>query len=293
MNRLLVSICVFLVFSPSRADHPVTMWEMPGERNRIYLLGSVHLLRESDHPIPSVIYAAYDDAEALIMEIDLDDTDPAAMSSLILELGLNKRGETLRSQLGASAYSRAGRLARQIDISLDSMAIYRPWFAAVRIEVIVASRLGFDSSQGIEARLTALAASDGKNISGLETEREQMLILSGLSKPAQREMLLQVLADGKDMEDTLDSLIDAWRIGDVQFLEQQMLSDIDNNSELYDSIVVDRNKKWIARIEDLIDQSDDYLVVVGALHLVGPDGVPELLRERGYSVTQMNQASGR
>ncbi len=82
------------------------MWQIDGMNNRIYLLGSIHLLREKDHPIPSAIYDAYDDAETLIMELDMDDVDPIATQAMTVELGLIQDDRTLADLLGPETYAR-------------------------------------------------------------------------------------------------------------------------------------------------------------------------------------------
>ena len=286
-----LALIAILFAGQSLAQHPVTMWEVQGENNRIYLLGSIHLLRSTDYPLPAPIYDAYADAETLIMELDMDDMDQGAMQAVVVELGINADGETLENQMGPAAWSKAQRLAARIEIPLDNMTVSKPWLAAMSIEIILMRRMGFDASQGIESHLTSKALRDNKEVLGLETERQQIEILAGLSPAAQRDMLLQILEEGHELEDMLDELIDAWRIGDISFMESAMLDDMSGYRELYAALVVNRNRNWIGQIEPLLNDDDDYLIVVGALHLIGRDGVPELLRARGHDVQQMNQAT--
>ena len=150
-------------------------------------------------------------------------------------------------------------------------------------------RMGFNPALGVETKLMELAQSDNKEISGFETIREQLEFLDGLSPEAQREMLIQALADGAEMREMMDGMIDAWRTGDIDYLEDNLLADMQDYPELNQTIVVDRNVNWTDTIEDLLDDEIDYLIVVGALHLVGDDGVPNLLRLRGHAVTQLRQ----
>ena len=100
---------------------------------------------------------------------------------------------------------------------------------------------------------------------------------------------MQTLAEGLDIESMMDSLIDAWRNGDTAYFESTVLQDIRAFPELYKAIVSDRNARWASEIMLLLDDEDDYLIVVGALHLVGPDGVPKLLENRGEQVRQLQQ----
>ena len=292
LTRKLAVGAILVVLAPlacADAGHPLSLWEVSGARNSVYLLGSIHLLREEDHPLPSAIYEAYDDADTLIMELDMDDIDPIEGQVLSNELGLIHDGRELRDLLGEAYYAEAEELANKAQIPLGLMANAEPWFAAMNVEIMLLMRMGFNTALGIESHLTELAAGDGKEILGFETLRQQLEFLDNLSPDAQRDMLLQALAEGADMNDLMDGMIDAWRRGDVTFMEDNLLADMQDYPELNQVIVIDRNVNWTNRIEDLLDDQQDYLIVVGTLHLVGEQGVPELLEARGHEVTQLHQ----
>jgi len=269
--------------------HPVTLWLAEGLSNRVYLLGSIHLLRKQDHPLPSVIDAAYGDAETLIMELDMDDLDPIAAQATINMLGVIDDDRTLRDLLGEDVYAQAAETAEAIDIPLDMLAKSEPWLAAIMIEQLALARVGFTPLYGIEMHLSAKAVQDGKTIHGFESVDEQLRFLDGLSIEAQRTLLVQVLAAASSIESSMDAIISAWRQGDVGYLQDTLLAEIAQNPDLYQTLVVNRNHRWTDRIAALLDDRDDYLIVVGALHLVGDDGVPELLAKRGFQVSQMRE----
>jgi len=265
------------------------MWQIDGANNTIYLLGSIHMLRAKDHPIPAAIYDAYAAADVLIMELDMDDIDPVAEQALITELGLIADGRTLRDLLGDETFARAESLAESLQIPLALLEKSEPWYAAVTIELMMLMRAGFNPVHGIELNLAEIAARDQKEILGLETTREQLELLDNLSWAAQRDMLMQTLTESADLTRLMDELVDAWRHGDIGFLEENLLADMQDQSELHQTIVVNRNINWVRQIQALLDDSDDYLIVVGALHLVGDNGVPNLLAERGHKVRQLRQ----
>jgi len=271
------------------AAHPVTMWLAEGAHNRVYLLGSVHLLRPEDHPLPRVIDSAYDDAERLYMELDMDDLDALAMQETVNRLGMVDEHSSLRVMMGDELYAEALAAAEALDVPLDMLARTEPWYAAITVEQLVLTRIGFNPMYGVEMHLLSKAAQDGKEILGFETIEQQLGLLDGLSLDAQRELLMQTLAEGAEMQGLMDGLIDAWRTGDVGFLEQNLLSDLANYPELYQTIVANRNRAWADTIGRLLTGGDDYLVVVGALHLVGEDGLPRLLERRGFKVRQMQE----
>ena len=269
--------------------HPVTLWKAEGAGNRIYLLGSVHLLRREDHPLPAVIDAAYDDAETLFMELDMDDLDPLAMQATINRLGMLDEDQSLRDVMGEDLYEEAMQAAESLDIPLDMLARTEPWFAAITVEQLALTRIGFNPLWGIEMHMMSRASQDGKEIHGLESVEQQLGFLDGLSLDAQRELLLQTLAEGANIRDIMDQLVAAWRTGDIAYMEKNLLADIAEYPELYEAIVADRNRDWVNTIDKLFGDEEDYLVIVGALHLIGDDGMPRLLESRGYKVSQMHE----
>ncbi len=288
---------VFLWLLPSlaladSAGHPVTMWMAEGTANRVYLLGSVHLLRAQDHPLPQVIDEVYDDAETLYMELDMDDLDPLLLQSTINRLGMLDEGTSLRDVMGDELYAEAMAVAAELDMPLEMLERTEPWFAAITVEQLALARIGFNPSYGVEMHLLKKATRDGKTILGFESVEQQLAYLDGLSLDAQRDLLMQTLTESAAIRDIMDDLILAWRSGDIDFLEQTLLEDVSGYPELYETIVANRNRLWVDTIDELLEQGDDYLVVVGALHLVGEDGVPQLLQQRGVRITQMHELRG-
>jgi hypothetical protein len=246
-------------------------------------------LRKKDHPIPSAIYDAYADAEVLIMELDMDDLDPVAEQALATDLGLIQDGRTLRDLMGPGLYAEAEILADALQIPLTLLDKSEPWYAAITVEIMMLMRVGFSPMHGIEFHLSEYAKRDNKEIRGLETTRQQLEILDSLSSGSQRDMLIQALTESMDLANVMDELVDAWRYGDVEFLENSLLAEMQEYDELHQAIVLDRNINWVGQIQELLDDQDDYLIVVGALHLVGEEGVPQLLSQRGHAVSQLHQ----
>jgi uncharacterized protein YbaP (TraB family) len=136
-------------------------------------------------------------------------------------------------------------------------------------------------------RVTRRATGDGKQIQGLETARQQLEILSRLPEKEQREFLLYSVDDAQRMSSEVDALLAAWRSGDAEALAKVLQEGYEQYPDLYRPLTVERNRKWIPQIEQLLDDRDDYLVVVGALHLVGTDSVIDLLERKGHKLKQL------
>ena len=293
MKRLIFAVmllCASTLYAHDE-NHPVTMWQVEGETNSIYLLGSIHLLREEDHPLPAVVDRAYEDAEIIVMELDMDDLDPAYTQAAFSRAGVMTDGTTLADLMGEELFAKAQEAAAVIDIPLDMLAQSEPWLAAMTVELMMLYRIGFNPMLGVEMTMVNRATADGKPVEGLETVDEQLAFLDGLPLEAQREMLLQTLEESAAIGESVDDMIDAWHRGDTAALEEQLLSSIEAQPELHDALLVSRNQRWTATITEWLDDEGDYLVVVGALHLVGDDGVPALLADKGIGIHQLSESS--
>jgi uncharacterized protein YbaP (TraB family) len=291
MRNALVAFAILLVAGVAHGDdEPAMIWIITGDTNNIYLLGSIHVLRESDHPLPEILEMIYDDAEQLVMEIDMDDVDPVSTMRFLTSHGVLKGDRTLQDVMGPEMYAAAEASAAAVDIPLEMLAKTEPWLAAITVEEMVMNRAGFNAAHGIEMYLTNKAVADGKIITGLETIEEQLGFLDGLSIDTQNRWLLQSISEAERTEKIIIELVAAWRRGDAAFLEEILLSEFDEYPELHDLILINRNKKWVGPIMALLNQDDDYLIVVGAAHLVGEESVPDLLSKQGVRIRQLHES---
>lgn len=72
-------------------------------------------------------------------------------------------------------------------------------------------------------------------------------------------------------------------------MEELYIKDLKLYPKLYQTLIVDRNDKWVRNIEGYLNGSGNTMVVVGAAHLVGADGLVNLLRKRGYKVIKLQK----
>ncbi|HXN11118.1 MAG TPA: TraB/GumN family protein, partial [Steroidobacteraceae bacterium] len=111
-------------------------------------------------------------------------------------------------------------------------------------------------------------------------------LFAHLSLQQQSRFLLYTLDDTDDAARQVDTVVDAWRRGDTVALERLLGESYAEFPELYRLLTTDRNRRWLPTVLGLLHESQDYLVIVGALHLVGKDGIVDLLRQGGYEVVQ-------
>ncbi len=270
----------------AQADGTSPLWEIKGKSNTVFLLGSVHVLRESDYPLPAVILDAYREAEALYMEIDLDNLDAGEALQFTLERGSLPPDRSLRDILGVEAFATADMRATAIGLDLGMFARFEPWVAALAVVQAQVASLGLLPEHGIEQYVLNLATKDGKEVLGLETMADQLGVLDSLELDRQGKFLMMSLEEAEGAREQLDGMIAAWRKGDSASLAATLSQEFGEFPDLYAPLIVTRNRNWATQIADLLDDDRDYLVVVGALHLVGNDSVIELLNTRGIRATQ-------
>jgi uncharacterized protein YbaP (TraB family) len=285
MKQAFTYLALFFVALSASAD-PLPLWEIEDSDNRILLMGSVHFLRSSDYPLPPAMDAAYDQADALVMEIDMSALDPAAMQELLTSMA---SGSTLRNSLSEADYRDATERAEKLGVPLTLFDQFEPWFAALSITQLRMMQLGFDPERGIESRLTEKAARDGKRISGLETLEEQLGFMANMDEQTQRDFLMQSLDDAAALEQEVDAIVRAWRAGDSEAMEELMLESFAEAPGLQDALLVQRNRNWIEPLKALMDREQNYLVVVGAMHLVGENSVVAMLEDQGVEIRQLSE----
>jgi uncharacterized protein YbaP (TraB family) len=163
----------------------------------------------------------------------------------------------------------------------------KPWMAALSVAGLELANAGYQPSAGLDMHFSRRARDDGKERRALETVEEQLGLFAGLSPEESTAFLRSTLDELETMVPLLDEVAASWRVGDVEPVEALLGSEFAELPALRAKLVVDRNRAWLMHIEELLAGGRDTLVVVGALHLVGPEGLVALLRGRGYTVTQL------
>jgi len=278
--------CVVLS-SAVRADGGLhALWELHGKHNTVYILGSIHVLRPTDYPLAPAVLNAYGNAKSIFMEVNLQEIDSQQMQMELLASARLPEGKTLPDIMGKQRYARAGALAREVGIDISIFDAFAPWFVAEAISQLQLQKLGFQPTSGVEMFFLEHARSDGKSVAGLETVHDQIALFTALSLDAQADYLISSLEEAHDLPKEVDNLVHAWQRGDTVWFADQLKSEFGHDPALYQSVLVARNRKWVPKIEALLNDDQNYLVIVGTGHLVGQGSVIELLGKDGIVATQ-------
>jgi uncharacterized protein YbaP (TraB family) len=293
MKRLAVACAALLAAATgcARAEPPVPLlWEVSDNDNSVFLLGSFHALQASDYPLAPAVDVAFADAERLRFELD-----PAVMASpeLPLQLAAAGRlpaGQTLQSTLPPATWAKLEAYGQAHGMPVQTFAPMQPWFVALLITSAEMMRMDLDPKQGLDTQLAARATAAGKPTAGLETAADQIGAFETMTREEQEQMLLEILDDSANFDTQMREMHTLWRRGDANGLYDRMGADLRTKyPRLYNRINVERNESWVPKLRKLLDgeTKDDTLVVVGALHLLGKDGVIEKLKKSGYRVRRL------
>jgi len=289
MNKALRSAAaaLALLFVAAAADAKTFAWKASGKGGVVYLVGSVHLLSKDFYPLDPAIEAAYKDADLLVEEVDMAEMlDPGAQMS-ILSRGMLPSSTPLEKVISPATYALVAKRAADLGMPIEPFKLLKPWMVALMLVQTEWQKAGFDPELGLDKHFYDQAKTDGKAVQGLETAEYQISRLDGMTMEQQEHLLSESLKDLDSERANMTKLVEAWRAGDAPNVERIVLSELKAEPLLYQRLLVERNRNWLPKIEALFARSKRALVVVGAAHLVGPDGLIAMLKAKGYTVEQL------
>jgi uncharacterized protein len=269
------------------------LWKVSDADNDVYLLGSFHLLKPDDYPMPSDIDRAFDDAETLLFEVDPREMTAPETVATMQKYMVYDNGQSLSKVLPKATLDRLGTLVSASGGSVQALEQNEPWAVSLGLVLGVSQAMGFKPDLGLDRHLMERASKAGKPASGLETVEDQVKAMDAVPYPEQANGLDEFLMDPKKAIQQLQDMHAWWRAGDVDRLDTDMRADMAAKTpQSYKLLDVDRNDAWLPQIEKRLtgSKSDDTLVVVGTLHLLGTDGLVEKLKAKGYKVERVCEA---
>ncbi|HEY3153818.1 MAG TPA: TraB/GumN family protein [Candidatus Binatia bacterium] len=283
---LAVSLVWLVVSDTSDAQEKTLLWKVSNDKHSIYLLGSIHYLKKENFPLHKAILTAFNASKRLVLEVDLNRISPDAAQRVTLEKAMYRDGQTLQQNVSEETYQLAEQHAAKLGIDMKIMGPMKPWFVALTLLAIKFQQIGLDPNLGVDHYLAERAKASGKATSGLETLEFQVGLLDQLSKRDQESLLRETVGEMELLVTNINQIVQSWLNGDSDSLETLLLGSMKEYPELHEKIIVERNRRWVPQIEKILAQDGDAIVVVGAAHLVGKDGVIEMLKARGYRLEQ-------
>jgi uncharacterized protein len=263
------------------------MWKVEGDGGAVaYLLGSLHVLTAESYPLSPTINKAFAESRTLVEEIDLDEAnDPMLMMSALTKAMLTD-GRTLDQIVAPEVFAEVKRRAEKAGLPMMALQRMKPWLVAITLMAPTLQAAGFKPELGVDRHFFDRAKDAGMKRQALETLAYQLERFDQLSPKLQEDMLRTTMEDLDAEVAGVKDMVQAWTFGNVAAIEKLTLAALQESPELYERLLVERNHNWIPHVENCLKQNAGCFIVVGAAHLVGPDGLPTLLAKKGFKVVQ-------
>jgi len=277
---------LLLLVLPAHAQSPV--WKVEKDTHLMFIGGTMHVLTASDYPLPSAFETAYQQSGRLVFETDMAKmASPKFQQYMLAELSYSD-GRNLQQVLSADTYRSVAEFFTKRGVPMASVENFKPGMVATMMAMVELQRLGL-VGVGVDSYFNQRADREQKAKGKLETVEQQISFIAGMGAGREDEMLAYNLADLKSLPSLWQSMNQAWRSGDLRRLEEISASPLrDDFPEIYQALLVNRNNAWMPQIEAMSKTAEVEFVLVGALHLVGSDGLLAMLSSRGYKITQLH-----
>ena len=286
MFRLL--FIAVLLSSFSLTSHAETsVWKVSKGEEAIYIGGTIHLLRSTDFPLPTEFDVAYNNSDRVFFETDMTALfDPSTQQKLAVAM-IAEPGHTVDKLLTPETLEQLADATAKRGLDLNALMPFKASMIMMMLEVSEFQRMGL-TVEGVDAHFTERAILDGVPTDEFETLEVQLEFLSEMGEGNEEEFVQLSLRDLDKLEGLYDQILQAWRSGDRQALDAIFISDMKQDfPEVYGQLLVQRNSNWLPVIHNMFNETGTEYVLVGAAHLIGPDGLLQRLEKQGYNVVQV------
>jgi uncharacterized protein YbaP (TraB family) len=271
----------------SPAPGKSSLWKVVSKNSTVYLLGSVHLLKSNAYPLSQAIEQAFHESNRLVLEVNMDSLNSPDSQQMVLSKALLPEGKTLDQILSPATVQAVREKVETLGLDIEALKRMKPWFLSLSLVAMKMQQLGYDAQHGVDRHFFDRARKAKKEVLGLETAEFQISLLDSLPAKTQEESLLQTLKELDQFEKEFDQIVRAWAAGEEKQLDRLLLESFKEYPDVYAKLINERNQNWLPKIEGYFVSGSKTLIVVGAAHLVGRDGLVQILKQKGYSLEQL------
>jgi uncharacterized protein YbaP (TraB family) len=293
-RSIVLSATFFLLFIASAFAQEHTLpnaksclWKVQSQANTVYLLGSIHLLKPENYPLPAEMEQAFAEAQVLVFEIDPDSLALPSVQQFVLGKGMFGGGKTLQSSLEPETYALAQKRAAELGLNLILLQSFEPWLVSLTLTGAKLQQMGLAPQNGVDQYFFKKAKAERKTILTLESIAFQVSRFDNLSLKNQNALLLETLKEWEVLEKDLNTMVQAWSHGEADTLAAKLFEGFKAYPEVYAAVITERNRNWLPRIEKFLAADKIHLVIVGAGHMVGNEGLIKMLSDKGFVVEQL------
>ncbi len=284
---LLLLACAFAAVGANADDAPMTAhpayWRVQSKSGTAFILSSVHVLQQNVVWRDPAIDTAAERADTYVFEVPNGKKEDDDTLRFVIEHGRLPRGQTLQALLSPAAQKDYATACTLAGMQTASLGKARPWLAAVLLTVNYMNQRHLNSTSTPDDAYYAAAMRNSKKLVYLDTTREQLEFVARYDEIEGVSGFSAMLGDFANQPARIDNLITTWSTGDTTKMAK-LIDDSFRDDPEGARIFMEHNRGWAKQLERLLDAGGTYFVVVGIGHLVGPGGVPAMLRADGYSV---------
>lgn len=285
MNKYLRSVGLCFALFSVGAMAETSVWKVSKGNDFIYVAGTVHVLPASEYPLPTAFNDAYRQADSLVFEAPMPET--MAEQQKMLATLQYPAGQSLSKQLKPAVRNELTQYLQELGVPLAMVDGYKPGFVAMQLTLIEMTKAGL-SGDGVDKFFLTQAKTARKPLHYLETMEFQIDLIAKIGEEDPDEFIKLSLAEAKDSSAMLKKLIKAWRVGDMGYIDREVLQKSKKDDvATYRLMFSERNQRWLPQLQQMFEQPGHEFVLVGAAHLPGDEGVLALLRQAGFTLQQM------
>jgi uncharacterized protein YbaP (TraB family) len=292
-------LLIFLLLGPGTVQSQVVgdgynnslIYKIQSNTNTVYILGSIHVLAEEYYPLTRSFSYAYYNSQKIIFEIDPEILFAPDSFKKYEKQYTFQNGKTLETVLSPKTYTLVKQKLKSLGADIQEVKKYKPWVLYLTLSGRFDSSVDFRPELGIENHFYRMAKDSGKPTGGLESMQDQLNVFDTLPFTIQDALLQESLAitGSKEREKAFLHMVKAWHQGSLDGLEH-MVETFKTYPLFYKKLLVQRNQNWIPQIETFLREDKNVLVIVGAAHLAGQDGLIALLTDKGYQLERVSYA---
>ncbi len=265
------------------------LWEVKSATNIVYLFGTIHVGKRSFYPLPDAVEKALASSKMVVVEADITKTDSLGDITALI---MYSAPDTLQTKIPSQLFDRLKVQLARYKMPVESIKPMRPFMVGALLSVNEFTRLGYEMNFGVDGYLIASAQKQMKPVLELESQLGQIQMLADMPPLLQEAFLENAVGalENDSIGDQITGVVNAWQSGDTKLM-QDVVADGNKSAkripEFDEVLLYSRHPAMLKKIETYLLGAQPYFVAVGSLHLLGPKGLVELLRAKGYKVRQL------
>jgi uncharacterized protein YbaP (TraB family) len=283
---------VFVLAAAARAEQPrLFFWQIKSGKATAYLLGSIHVARPSLYPLDPQIEKAFSNSHVLAVEADASPEKSLGLAVKMLSRASYPPDDGLDKHISKETFDALVARLSKVGMPAEQVRMFKPWFLASTLMLAELQKLDVQPQYGLDFHF--LQAAKGKPIIELEGAEAQIDLLDGFTAAQQEQFLQYTLRDLDNLAKHVHEILDAWSSGDVKKIEDYLLDSSKDSPEMRALLVKlfdERNARMAAKIEQLLQTDRTHFIIVGAGHLVGKNGLLQLLGKT-HRLEQLRRAA--